>query len=423
MDRMERILNAINNNLKPVKDINATVVIEGDHEIVYSTDNWDVSKDLIHLNEIWGFEEKRELFISGEKYSILQNTDELLVTVKVERDKTNKSIFKERIVGFKDAERKILIKLSEESYLPMGVTNVLPLAVTNLARVLSDIDKKEPYIKSEKALGKEVENFDLTPKILSNTSRALEKLVMYQIGISEDEAKVYLALLRKSDKGEKIGNLDKELDLKRTHIYRIINRLVEKNWVELISKVPTGAQYYAARPIIDMLNKIIEEKEEEIKILQGFKLILGEGYKNGWKIDTLDTNGLKKPFDLNIQEIIGFEKDSGIVIFEYDRLIKDEENLDRVKLRLYSESLRQKIEEHGIPDLKEIKIVETKIENYLGAELNIKFIENTENANNLGKDWINVAKLVAIPLDNRVYVIWGSEQKFLYLLNIIQNLK
>jgi len=55
---------------------------------------------------------------------------------------------------------------------------------------------------------------------------------MYRIGISEVEAIVYLALLRKSDRGEKIGNLDKELDLERTHIYRIINRLIDKNWVE-----------------------------------------------------------------------------------------------------------------------------------------------------------------------------------------------
>ncbi|MHA1669564.1 MAG: helix-turn-helix domain-containing protein [Promethearchaeota archaeon] len=411
---MERILNAVNTNLKPVEDINATVIIEGDQKIVYSTDNWDVSKDLIHINEVWGFEEKRELFISGEKYKILRNTNELLVAVAVEIGKRYKAIPKESIVGFKDTERKILIKLSKKSK--------LPVAVSIVARFISDISKKEPYIKSEIPLGK-VENFDLTPKILSNTSRVLEKLGISRIGISEDEAKVYLALLRKSDRGEKIGNLDKELDLKRTHIYRIIDRLIDKNWVEQISKVPKGAQFYAARPIIEMLNKIIKEKEEEMKILQGFKLILGDNSKNGWKIGTLDSNSLKKPFDLNIQEIIGFEKDSGIVIFEYDRLIKDEENLDKVKLRLYSENLKQKIEEHEISDLEDIEIVETKIENYLGAELNIRFRENTENANNLGKDWINVVRLVAIPLDNRIYVIWGSERKFPYLLNIIRNLK
>jgi len=411
---MEKILDVINVNLKPAKDIIATVVIEGDYKIVYSTDNWDVSKELNHINEVWGFEEKRELFISGEKYSILRNTNELLVAVAVEIGKKNKVIPKKHIVGFKDTERKILVKLSEDSSLPNAVSNV--------ARAISDISKKEPYIKSEKSLGK-VEKFDLTPKILSNTSRILEKLDMYQIGISEDDAKVYLALLRKSDRGEKIGNLDQELDLKRTHIYRIIDRLVEKNWVEEISKRPKGAQYYAARPVFEILNKIIREKEEEIKILQGFKLVLGKDSKNGWKIGTLDTNGFKKPFDLDIQEIIGFEKDCGIVIFEYDRLIKDEENLDRVKLRLYSENLKQKIEEYEISDLEDIKIVEIKIENYLGAELNIKFRENSEKANNLGKDWINMAKLVAIPLDDRIYVIWGSERKFPYLLNIIQNLK
>ncbi len=103
---MEKILDVINVNLKPAKDIIATVVIEGDYKIVYSTDNWDVSKELNHINEVWGFEEKRELFISGEKYSILRNTNELLVAVAVEIGKKNKVIPKKHIVGFKDIERK-----------------------------------------------------------------------------------------------------------------------------------------------------------------------------------------------------------------------------------------------------------------------------------------------------------------------------
>lgn len=415
---MERILEAINSNLKleTEDEINAVAIVEGEKKVVYSSDNWDISEDIIPINEVWGIEEERELFLSMEKYSIIHNTSELFVAVSVEKLKSNKSIPKERIVGFKDSERKILIKSLKDIYLPM--------IVPKIARVLSEISKKEPFIEPELSFGKNKE-FDLTPRILSNTSRILEKVGLSKIGISEVEAKVYLALLRRGDKGEKIGNLHKELEheLERTRIYRIIERLIENNWVEPISKSPKGAQFFAARPIIEMLNRTIKEKEEEIKILKGFKLIFDEGSENGWFFDTLDSNGLKKPFELKNEEIIGYEKDSGIVIYEYDRPIKNEENLDRVKLRLYSEKLKQNIEEYQISDLEEIKIVETKIENYPGAELNIKFKANSKNANNLGKDWINVAKLVAIRLDNRIYVIWGSEGKFPYLLNIIQNLK
>jgi hypothetical protein len=168
---------------------------------------------------------------------------------------------------------------------------------------------------------------------------------------------------------------------------------------------------------------LIKEKEEEIKILKGFKLILGENIQNGWKIDTSDSGDLKEPFDIEVQEIIGFEKDCGIVVFEYDRLIKDEENLDRVKLRLYSEKIKHQILEHNIVDLENIEIIESKIDEYLTAEIKIKFVENSITAKNLSNNWINVVKLVAIPIDNRIYVIWGSEQKFPYLINIIRNLK
>jgi DNA-binding MarR family transcriptional regulator len=411
---MEKILSVIDENLKSDEDINAIIVIEGDHNIIYTTENWDLSRDLDHINEVWGVEEQRELYLSDDKYSVLQNSNELLVAIKVERDKTNKAIPKERIIGFKDSKRKIIIRSLKDIYLPMLIPRV--------ARVLTEISDKKPFIESKIPLGK-TKDFDLTPRILSSTSKILEKVGISKIGISEVEAKVYLTLLRRGDKGEKIGSLYKELNLKRTHVYRIIERLVENNWVELISKNTNRIQYFAARPLLEMLDRNIKEKEEEIKILKGFKLIFGEGTKNGWLVDTFDSKTFQKPFDLKNQEIIGYEKDSGIVIYEYDRPIKKEENLDRVKLRLYSERLKQNIKEFDISGLDEIKIVETKIENYPGAELCIKFKENSKNANNLGKNWIFVAKLVAISLDRRIYVIWGTEEKFPYLLNIIQNLK
>ena len=47
----------------------------------------------------------------------------------------------------------------------------------------------------------------------------------------------------------------------------------------------------------------------------------------------------------------------------------------------------------------------------------------TTGTDNLSKFMVRVVKLVAIPIDNRIYVIWGSEEKFVSLLNIIQKLK
>ncbi|GAG79920.1 unnamed protein product, partial [marine sediment metagenome] len=128
-------------------------------------------------------------------------------------------------------------------------------------------------------------------------------------------------------------------------------------------------------------------------------------------------------FDLDIQEIIGNEKDCGIVIYEYDRIIKGEENLDKVKLRLYSNKLETNILERmeigKLEDLKEVKVDEIDIQDYCGAVISIKYKSIKKAASNEGNDWSIIAKLVSIPIDNKIYIIWGSEEKFQILMDMI----
>ena len=51
-----------------------------------------------------------------------------------------------------------------------------------------------------------------------------------------------------------------------------------------------------------------------------------------------------------------------------------------------------------------------------------KFKEGTETRNNVGTDWIVAARHVAMLIENKVYVVWGSEEKFPVFLNIILKL-
>lgn len=46
----------------------------------------------------------------------------------------------------------------------------------------------------------------------------------------------------------------------------------------------------------------------------------------------------------------------------------------------------------------------------------------SKTAKMIGTDWIIAAKLVAIPVENKINVIWGSEEKFPILMNIILKL-
>ncbi|MBA7540673.1 hypothetical protein ES705_32972 [subsurface metagenome] len=48
-----------------------------------------------------------------------------------------------------------------------------------------------------------------------------------------------------------------------------------------------------------------------------------------------------------------------------------------------------------------------------------KYKEGTETGNNVGTDWIFLACHVAMLIENKVYVVWGSEENFPVLLKII----
>ncbi|MHA2290419.1 MAG: hypothetical protein ACXABG_16655 [Promethearchaeota archaeon] len=209
---MEEIIAKIDYDIKKDPEIIAAVIIDSRNNLLYSTDNWNISEDINLINSIWGKKETRELYLSGIKYAILQNTEERLIAVSINKTK-KKVISQESIVGFKDNERSVLCKI------PQNDNQYLIYAVPKTVNILRELSSKEPYFKPERSFGK-IEEADLTPKILSDTSRVFEKLGINRMGISEDEAKVYLSLLRKGEKGEKIGILNKELDLKRTHIYR-----------------------------------------------------------------------------------------------------------------------------------------------------------------------------------------------------------
>jgi len=170
----------------------------------------------------------------------------------------------------------------------------------------------------------------------------------------------------------------------------------------------------------------------------------GEKLENGWiNISDLERelqDMYNKEFDFNILGITGVEKDRGLVIIEYEHPV-DNDIIIRAALQLSSEKLRAKLfiqEDIEIededkyedievgyknPDIEEIKIVDTEIMEYLGAELQVRFKKGSETANNVGEDRIVAAKQVAVPIENKIYIIWGSEEKFPILLNMILKIK
>jgi predicted transcriptional regulator len=281
------------------------------------------------------------------------------------------------------------------------------------------------------SLGK-VEQFKwVTLRILLDDTNNLQELGLLKFGLSIEEAKVYLALLTKGKEGDKVGNLNEELDIKRTTIYRIIDRLIDKEWIIKLPAMTKGAQIYIARPLNSLLDERIQEKEEELKILKSFRFIMGEKLENGWidvsEVDKDLQSYKKTAFIFKTLGITGVEKDCGLLVFEYRSVIENA-IIIRVALNLSCEKLKlrtqidEEIEEYTNPDLEDIKFVDTIIQDYLGAIMYLKFKEGSETANNVGTNWIVAAKLVAIPIEKKINVIWGSEEKFPALMNIMLNL-
>jgi len=399
---MEKIITALDKYMKPDTKIVSTAIIKGEETIVYSSDNWDISNDIEKINiSFVEFKEleSRSIKISGEEYLLLNTTQERLMGTNLKT--------RYNIVGFKDDERKMICKIENEVFAGLGLMQA--------SRILHELSSKKAYLDPGASLGKTEELKWSTPKVLLDNTQNLQRLGLLKVGLSPEEAKVYLTLLQRGEEGEKVGNLNKRLDIKRTTIYRIIDRLISKKWVDKVMERPTGTTFYVARPQKEIIDDIIKDKEDELKILKSFKFITGESPENGW----LDVS---KEYDT--LGIIGVEKDCGLIIFEYDRLIKEDVIL-QAALQLSYEKLKEnlqpdpEIEEFTIDDLEEIKMVHTKVHDYFGVVMYLKFKEGSEIANNVGTDWIVAARHVAIPIDEKIYVIWGSEEKFPILLSII----
>ncbi len=400
---MEKIINRLDKFLTPESRIISTIIIEGKNKVCYSSDNWDIAGDLEEINFLWDSKKLGELLIDNIKYKIIQVSSERLVAMNLEK--------RGSIIGFKDDERRIICRIKPGEQLFLGLRDA--------SRTLGELRKKDPYLDPHVILGKIKEIKWATPKVLLNDTQNLQRLGLLKVGLTLEEAKVYLSLLQSGEKGEKVGNLNKQLEIKRTTIYRIIERLVIKQWVDKLMERPTGTTIYVARPLNEVIDNIIKEREDELKILKSFRYIMGESSENGW----IDVSK-----EYNTLGIIGVDKDCGLIIFEYEKVVK-EEVLIHAALQLSYEKLKGQLQpdsekgEFTNADLKDIKISQVIIDNYFGAIMYLKFKEGSKTANNIGTDWIVAAKHLAVPIEDKIYVIWGSEEKFPILLGIILKLR
>ena len=118
----------------------AAAVVQGNDNILFSTDNWDISPDISRVISSWNSMNAQFVMISGVKYSILQCTSERLVATSIRGEG--------HIIGAKDDEHKLIVYLEPDGE-PMGAT-------MDTARALSEMSSKSTYIDPNAQFGSDM---------------------------------------------------------------------------------------------------------------------------------------------------------------------------------------------------------------------------------------------------------------------------
>ncbi|MFX1530826.1 MAG: hypothetical protein ACFFBC_06920 [Promethearchaeota archaeon] len=127
---------AVYNLMQSDPNIIAATVIKG-KEIIYTTDNWDISGDVDRVISSWTGQNAQFIMVSGVKYSILQMETERMVAISLKGEGS--------ICAAKDDEHKLICYLQ-----PDGDARG---AIMDVQRTVGSMSSQGPYIESGVQLG------------------------------------------------------------------------------------------------------------------------------------------------------------------------------------------------------------------------------------------------------------------------------
>ncbi|MFX0083778.1 MAG: hypothetical protein ACFE94_18660 [Candidatus Hodarchaeota archaeon] len=129
---------AVYNLMQADPNIIAAAVIKG-KEIIYTTDNWDISGDVDRVISSWVGQNAQFIMVSGVKYSILQMETERLVAISFAGEGS--------ICAAKDEEHKLICYLQ-----PDGDARG---AIMDVQRAVGTMSTQGPYMEVNAQLGQQ----------------------------------------------------------------------------------------------------------------------------------------------------------------------------------------------------------------------------------------------------------------------------
>jgi len=266
-------------------------------------------------------------------------------------------------------------------------------------------------------------------------------------GLLEDEAIVYLSLLKRGSRGEVVGRIKDELEIGRTTIYAIMERLSAKGWVnaEEISENPKRIKYIAKSPY-SVFNEKIEKKEKELKMLEQCSLYIGDNLEQiyqgskkltidtihpgahkylkplvekGWKIKSevieYSDSAERLTLDYELKGHKGFPKDCGLIIFNFNRNIESDETLINEAIRVFKSKTEYEIRNDKIPGFEDVKLKDISFHDYPGLDVFVKLKYKK-------KQWL-VGKEVVLPIGKKIFLLFGNPENFQFLYDTIVHLE
>lgn len=287
-------------------------------------------------------------------------------------------------------------------------------------------------------------------------SKAIRSLE--QIGLTNNQALVYYALLKSGSKGNIVKMLDNDLDIARPNIYPVLKELIQLGCVKEGGKAEKSknATIYIAEEPIKFTDHLISKKHKEIEELLEFKnkesKKLQEVFIDGIKIHKDDLNEKILPYleplidaGWNIQSytereelaILNYKvydcimrspsarflKDCSFHVFEFDYNIETDQNA----LEFFSKGLKRKTKEMRsyFFDITKFKLQDGTI-NLFNNEyqcfsmlINVKDINDseyfTDSVSNVSKKgaYYEVGKAVIVPVNEKIFYLWGESDKIL----------
>ena len=131
---------AVSHLMQKDPSIIAAVLVEGKGNILFQTDNWDVTPDLNRVLSSWRGQNAQFIKISGVKYSMLQCTSERMAATSIKGEGS--------IVAAKDEEHALIAYVSPDGDM-RG-------AMMDTARAVGDMSSSKPYMKDGAQLGKDM---------------------------------------------------------------------------------------------------------------------------------------------------------------------------------------------------------------------------------------------------------------------------